>query len=150
MTYKIRGVQEIPYENFLFSPGWWNKKVSGIPNPTDVISERNYFFYQAYTFFLENSYYQISRINRKNIILLLCMNYILGVYYILCFFLKILWFLWTLPVLLQRWCSTGLVCVLGAMHFNKSVWPSIRRHKSGSLVHYWIKYLSVKHFIIWK
>ena len=28
-----------------------------------------------------------------------------------CFFLKILWIFWTLPVLLQRWCSTCLVCV---------------------------------------
>ena len=27
------------------------------------------------------------------------------------FFLKMLWFFWTLPVLLQRWCSTCLVCV---------------------------------------
>ena len=27
------------------------------------------------------------------------------------FFLKILWFFWTLPVLLQRWWSTCLVCV---------------------------------------
>ena len=27
------------------------------------------------------------------------------------FFLKILWFFWALPVLLQRWCSTCLVCV---------------------------------------
>ena len=26
------------------------------------------------------------------------------------FFLKMLWFFWTLPVLLQRWCSTCLVC----------------------------------------
>ena len=30
---------------------------------------------------------------------------------ILCFFLKILWSFWTLPVLLQRWFSTCLVCV---------------------------------------
>ena len=29
----------------------------------------------------------------------------------MCFFLKILWFFWTLPVLLQRWFSTCLVCV---------------------------------------
>ena len=29
----------------------------------------------------------------------------------MCFFLKILWFFSTLPVLLQRWCSTCLVCV---------------------------------------
>ena len=27
------------------------------------------------------------------------------------FFLKIFWLFWTLPVLLQRWCSTCLVCV---------------------------------------
>ena len=27
------------------------------------------------------------------------------------FFPKILWFFWTLPVLLQRWCSSCLVCV---------------------------------------
>ena len=27
------------------------------------------------------------------------------------FFLKVLWFFWTLPVVLQRWCSTCLVCV---------------------------------------
>ena len=27
------------------------------------------------------------------------------------FFLKILWFFWTLPVLLERWCSTCPVCV---------------------------------------
>ena len=27
------------------------------------------------------------------------------------FFLKNVWFFWTLPVLLQRWCSTCLVCV---------------------------------------
>ena len=27
------------------------------------------------------------------------------------FFLTILWFFWTLSVLLQRWCSTWLVCV---------------------------------------
>ena len=27
------------------------------------------------------------------------------------FFLKIFWIFWTLPVLLQRWCSTCLVCV---------------------------------------
>ena len=29
----------------------------------------------------------------------------------MCFFLKILWFFWTLPVLMQRLCSTCLVCV---------------------------------------
>ena len=29
----------------------------------------------------------------------------------MCFFPKILWFFWTLPVLLQRWFSTCLVCV---------------------------------------
>ena len=29
----------------------------------------------------------------------------------MCFFLNILWFFWTLPVLLQRWFSTCLVCV---------------------------------------
>ena len=28
-----------------------------------------------------------------------------------CVFLKMLWFFWTLPVLLQRWFSTYLVCV---------------------------------------
>ena len=27
------------------------------------------------------------------------------------FFLKMLWFFWTLQGLLQRWCSTCLVCV---------------------------------------
>ena len=39
----------------------------------------------------------------------LCM--VQGVHEKLCFFLKILWFFWTLPVLLQRWCSTCLVSV---------------------------------------
>ena len=29
----------------------------------------------------------------------------------MCFFLKIYWFFWTLPVLLQHWFSTCLVCV---------------------------------------
>ena len=29
----------------------------------------------------------------------------------ICFFLKMLWFFWTQPVLLQRWFSTCLVCV---------------------------------------
>ena len=27
-----------------------------------------------------------------------------GVHYLLCFFRKMLWFFWTMPVLLQRWC----------------------------------------------
>ena len=39
------------------------------------------------------------------------LTYIQGVHWILCLFLKILWFFWTLPVLLQRWFSTCLVFV---------------------------------------
>ena len=38
-------------------------------------------------------------------------NVLKGVHKKLCFFLKILCFFWTLPVLLQRWFSTCLVCV---------------------------------------
>ena len=42
----------------------------------------------------------------------LCNKFFLqGVHQILGFFLKILWFFLTLPVLLQRWCSTCRVCV---------------------------------------
>ena len=36
------------------------------------------------------------------------------------FFLKMLWFFLTLPVLLQRWCSTCLVCVYTYWHKRKT------------------------------
>ena len=36
------------------------------------------------------------------------------------FFLNILWFFWTLPVLLHRWCSTCLMCVHTLTHQEKT------------------------------
>ena len=49
---------------------------------------------------------------------------ILGIRYTGCslniFFLKILWFFWTLSVLLPRWCCTCLVCVYTHWHQGKT------------------------------
>ena len=41
----------------------------------------------------------------------------------MCFFLKMLWFSWTLPVLLQRWCST--------CHLAPQAW-SVHTHREKS------------------
>ena len=42
------------------------------------------------------------------------------------FFLKMLWFFWILQVLLQRWCSTCLVCVHTLTRRKARVWNILK------------------------
>ena len=54
----------------------------------------------------------------------------------LCFFLKILWFFWTLPVLLQRWCSTCLVCLHTLTPRGKQRKARVRNILNPCIVHH--------------
>ena len=84
-----------------------------------VIFNHNEWEYVAWKYICYDMIIGIKK-NKFSRFFLMC-DHPQGVHWILCFFLKMLWFCWTLPVLLQqRWCSTCLVCVHTHRHRVKT------------------------------